>query len=58
MFAAIFGSLLSLASILNVVPRIRLVEAVGLFATAFGAGAGLADALSRARRASGSALRR
>lgn len=58
MFAAIFGSLLSLASILSVVPRIRLVEAVGLFATAFGAGAGLADALSRARRASGSALRR
>lgn len=58
MFAAIFGSLLSLASILSVVPRIRLVEAVGLFATAFGAGAGLADALSRARRASDSALRR
>jgi len=37
----IVGSILSAASIFTVVPRIRLVEAIGLFATAFGAGAAL-----------------
>ena len=48
---AILGLILAFASILSVVPRIRLVEAVGLFATAFGAGAGFTDTLMSTRRA-------
>ena len=46
---AVFSSILAVVSMLGVVPRIRLVEAVGLFATAFGAGAGVADALATRR---------
>jgi hypothetical protein len=46
----ILGTILAFASIVSVVPRIRLVEAVGLFATAFGAGAGLTDTLVNMRR--------
>jgi len=39
---AIISVVLAVMSISNVVPRIRLVEAILLFATAFGAGAGFA----------------
>lgn len=49
LFAAVIGLVLGVALIASVVPRIRLVEAVGLFATAFGAGAGLTEAIRSAR---------
>jgi hypothetical protein len=49
LFAAAMGLVLGLASIASVVPRIRLVEAVTLFASAFGAGAGLTEAIRSAR---------
>src|SRR3954468_7337889 len=49
LLAAVLGLALGVASIASVVPRIRLVEAVTLFATAFGAGAGLTDAIRSAR---------
>ena len=49
LFAAIMGLVLGVASMASVVPRIRLVEAVGLFASAFGAGAGLTEAIRSAR---------
>jgi hypothetical protein len=48
---AVISLVLACASIYSVVPRIRLVEAVGLFATAFGAGASFAASL-RSRRSS------
>ncbi len=48
---AIIGLGLAALSIYSVVPRIKLVEAVSLFATAFGAGAGVTAAL-RGRRPS------
>ena len=41
MLIAVLSVVLALLSISSVVPRIRLVEAIALFATAFGAGAGL-----------------
>ena len=53
LLTAIIGLVLAMGSVASVVPRIRLVEAVGLFATAFGAGAGAAAtvvAIKRARR--------
>jgi hypothetical protein len=42
---AFMGLVLAATSMSSVVPRIRLVEAIGLFATAFGAGAALTAAL-------------
>jgi hypothetical protein len=42
---AVAGVVSAMAVMYGVVPRIRLVEAVSLFATAFAAGAGLAVAL-------------
>jgi hypothetical protein len=50
---AIMGLVLAVASMFSVVPRIRLVEALSLFATAFGAGAGLVAALASPRRTTG-----
>jgi hypothetical protein len=50
MIVAILGLVLAIASMHSVVPRIRLVEAIGLFATAFGAGAGLTATLAGVRR--------
>ena len=52
MLVAIMSLALALVSILSIVPRIRLVEAIGLFATAFGAGAGFVDAVTGMRRES------
>ena len=47
---AVIGVGLAVVSIFSVVPRIRLVEAVSLFATAFAAGAGLAVTITGMRR--------
>ena len=47
LFVAVVSFVLAAASMASVVPRIRVVEAISLFATAFGAGAGLASALAR-----------
>ena len=41
---------LAALSMYSIVPRISLVEAVTLFATAFGAGAGMAATITSARR--------
>ena len=49
LFTAVIGLVLGVASIASVVPRIRLVEAVTLFGSAFGAGAGLTEAIRSAR---------
>jgi hypothetical protein len=48
---AVISLILAFASIYSLVPRIRLVEGVGLFATAFGAGASFAAAALRRGRA-------
>ena len=50
MLIAIVGVLVAVASIFSLVPRVRLVEAVILAATSFGAGAALAAAISQRRR--------
>ena len=46
---AVIGLLLAVLSISSVVPRIRLVEALSLFATAFGAGASFAVSMTSRR---------
>jgi hypothetical protein len=46
---AVLGVVMALASIASVVPRIRLVEAIGLFATAFAAGAAAAVTVASLR---------
>ena len=47
---AIVGVIAALATVASVVPRIQLVEAITLFATAFGAGAAFVAALVGFRR--------
>ena len=47
---AVGGLVSAVASMYGLVPRIRLVDALGLFATAFAAGAGLAVAIMDFRR--------
>ena len=49
---AVIGLVSALALMSSVVPRIRLVEAVSLFATAFGAGASFAVSVVETRRRS------
>jgi hypothetical protein len=44
--AAIVALVVALASMYSLVPRIRLVEAISLFAAAFAAGASLVSALN------------
>ena len=52
---AVIGTATAVASMFTLVPRVKLVEAVTLFATAFGAGAALSAAviLYRHRRPRG-----
>ena len=50
MLLAIIATVIAVASIANVVPRIRLVEAIILFATAFAAGAGFAATVADLRQ--------
>ena len=47
---AMIGLGLAVASMYTLVPRIKAVEAVALFATAFGSGAAVAAALTPPRR--------
>jgi hypothetical protein len=50
MLIAVIGLLMAAGSVYSVVPRIRLVEAITLFATAFGAGVAFALAIAERRR--------
>ena len=50
MFLAVLGVVLAVAEIRTLVPRVRLREALILFATAFGAGAALTKAVEAWRR--------
>lgn len=47
---AIIGVVMAVASMYSVVPRVRLVEAIGLAATSFGAGAALVVAIAERRK--------
>ena len=49
---AIVGVITGLLSMYNLVPRVRLVEALTLFATAFAAGAGFAATVASLREKS------
>ncbi len=51
---AVVGLVSAVALMFTLVPRIRLVEAVSLFATAFAAGAGFAVTVTSLRRRSSS----
>ena len=50
LFLAVIGVVIAVASMYSLVPRVRLVEAVGLAATSFGAGAALAVAIAALRK--------
>ena len=47
---AVVGVATAAPAMFSLVPRVRLVEAITLFATAFGAGAGLGIAVAAAKR--------
>ena len=49
---AVIGVVIAVASVYSIVPRVRLVEAIGLAATSFGAGAALAVAVAARRKQS------
>lgn len=52
LFLAIIGVVIAVASIYSIVPRVRLVEAVGLAASSFGAGAAFVAAIAARRKGS------
>lgn len=45
LFLAVIGVVIAAASVYSLVPRVRLVEAVGLAASSFGAGAAFVAAI-------------
>ena len=52
LFLAIIGVVIAVASVYSIVPRVRLVEAVGLAASSFGAGAAFVAAIVGRRKGS------
>ena len=53
MFLAVIGVVIAVASVYSIVPRVPLVEAIGLAASSFGAGAAFVAAIAARRKTSG-----
>ena len=53
LFLAVIGVVIAAASVYSIVPRVRLVEAVGLAASSFGAGAAFVAAIVGWRKGPG-----
>ena len=53
LFLAVIGVVIAAASVYSIVPRVRLVEAIGLAASSFGAGAAFVAAIVERRKGSG-----